>query len=1066
MDIVEEIRTDRERGAKRLVGEYRVGLMTLARRLCHDEGDAEVLVNHTFAEVLESIDNYVEQSAFFAWMCRILVRRHAKDTRRKINGSIVCDPEAVDLAVDEAAEELIFREVDAGIARDAIEQLPEDIRKTLLLHYFMDIPVREIARILSVPAGTVKWRLHYARKILAAKLGAAAKKPGGKALLVALALCGLTALGAAVWNIAVPGEAQDMGGAASGRTDVATTPTSSQTGLSGISGLSGEPEALSPPTSSQNPDQTVFDRIRLQSTEIDNFTTPGTTSTQGKQDMNATTLRTLAASAAFAAATGATVPMAATADIVVPAGETLTISSTPAEQPDVIDVHGALFVSGGAVVMPSMLRVGCAAGDDASATLYDTASRLGCGYSGGNGGFAPTLVEIGAGGGAGKLVNDGGDSGNSWQSGIGGAFVSIAPDALAGESGTIDFLELRSGYARFWSMTNESARAARVLFTGGTWVTGQGWGPRPWAKGAFVWESANGADIRVELGNYGNTLTLGETDGSLAVRGTGDFRIRCGWGDASNNNGVFDVRKAISWEGSGDLVISDNAKLRLFCSDALPHGAGRGAVRLAQVNSQLVLNAGTTNRVNSLLAPSGQVTGTGTLVFGEAVAGSLQATFSDAATVVKRGAGTTLAISGATTGASASLAVEAGTVRVGAPLSLKAISVAPGASLVVDGATATVSSFEGDASAVTCVNGGSLVVERSDSGDAFVEGTCAPDVLAVTGGGNVVLADPAALPAAIRLDSGSLSFTALGCADTWYRFTFKAAAGDGVLTLYEIALIDAEGQWLHWNATYRDAGYALAALQPGEIHSDNSSFTWSNYWQAPSKLLDGPGGSDQGVKVVSALDAANSSTWRTLTIRPPQNAGRVAGYDLCTPYWGWEAYPVAWTVQSSADGTNWRTVSDVPSLQGTAAQNKWRSGGKFADGPSRFFTFTNYVTRGISTDIGSFSATLASGTALDVSAVTNGYALSSLALDAESLVEPTITGARFSPAGKLDISAPAGSNLEGLVVPLHLVDCENVEALSSWTPWCNGVKSGLVPKYDATIRGLIFSRRGTIMVFR
>ena len=134
-------------------------------------------------------------------MCRILVRRHAKDTRRKINGSIVCDPEAVDLAVDEAAEELIFREVDAGIARDAIEQLPEDIRKTLLLHYFMDIPVREIARILSVPAGTVKWRLHYARMILAAKLGAAAKKPGGKALLLALALCGLTALGAAVWNL-------------------------------------------------------------------------------------------------------------------------------------------------------------------------------------------------------------------------------------------------------------------------------------------------------------------------------------------------------------------------------------------------------------------------------------------------------------------------------------------------------------------------------------------------------------------------------------------------------------------------------------------------------------------------------------------------------------------------------------------------------------------------------------------------------------------------------------------------------------------------------------------------
>ena len=1051
MDIVEEIRTDREKGARRLESEYKAGLMSLALRFCHDAGDAEELVNRTFAAVIDGIDGYLERSAFFGWMCQILTNIHSNDTRRKACKDVVCHGYVPDIA-DESAEGEAYRALDASLLRDAIETLPPDIKKTLLLHYFMDMPVKEVARVLSAPTSTITWRLHYARKILAAKLGAAAKKPGGKALLLALALCGLTALGAAVYTIAASGEAQDMGGAASGRAAAAWTGATGATGEgTGATGGTGATDA--------SPASPFVPSVP----SVPDLSTP---SAQEKQNMNATTLRTFAASAAFAAAAGTTVPMAALADIVVPAGETLTISSTPAAQPDVIDVHGALFVSGGAVVMPSTLRVGCAAGDDASATLYDTASRLGCGYSGGNGGFTPTLVEIGAGGGAGKLVNDGGDSGNSWQSGIGGAFVSIAPDALAGESGTIDFLELRSGYARFWSMTNESARAARVLFTGGTWVTGQGWGPRPWAKGAFVWESANGADIRVELGNYGNTLTLGETDGSLAVRGTGDFRIRCGWGDASNNNGVFDIRKAISWEGSGDLVISDNAKLRLFCSDALPHGAGRGAVRLAQVNSRLVLNAGTTNRVNSLLAPSGQVTGTGTLVFGEGASGALQANFANAARIVKRGAGTTLSVTGATTGASASLAVEAGTVRVGAPLSLKAISVAPGASLVVDGATATVSSFEGDASAVTCVNGGSLVVERSDSGDAFVEGTCVPDVLAITGGGNVVLADPAVLPAAIRLDSGSLSFTALGCADTWYRFTFKAAAGDGILTLYEIALIDAEGQWLHWNATYRDAGYASAALQPGEIHSDNSSFTWSSYWQAPSKLLDGPGGSDQGVKVVSAINAEDGSTWRTLTVRPPQNAGRVAGYDLCTPYWGWEAYPVAWTVQSSADGTNWRTVSDVPALQGTAGQHKWRSGGKFVDGPSRFFTFTNYVTRGISTDLGSFSATLASGTSLDVSAVTNGYALSSLALDAESLAEPTITGARFSAVGKLEISAPAGSNLEGLVVPLHLVDCENVENLSSWTPWCNGVKSGLVPKYDAAIRALIFSRRGTIMVFR
>ena len=195
MDIVEEIRKDRERGAKRLVSEYKAGLMSLARRFCRDPGDAEELVNRTFAAVIEGIDDYLEQSAFFAWMCQILTNIHTNDNRRKSNGEIVYPGTIPDVA-DEAADDGVYRALDASLLRDAIETLPEDIRKTLMMHYFMDLSVKEIARVLTLPSGTVLWRLHYARKILATRLGATAKKHGGKAVLLALMLCGLTALGA------------------------------------------------------------------------------------------------------------------------------------------------------------------------------------------------------------------------------------------------------------------------------------------------------------------------------------------------------------------------------------------------------------------------------------------------------------------------------------------------------------------------------------------------------------------------------------------------------------------------------------------------------------------------------------------------------------------------------------------------------------------------------------------------------------------------------------------------------------------------------------------------------
>ena len=215
LSIVEELRTNRESGARRLESEYKAGLMTLARRLCADEGDAEELVNRTFADVVEGIDDYLEQSAFFGWMCKILENRFAKDMRRKSNQTVVTDGEAVDDAADENGADRIFQGVDAALLRDAIADLPDDMKETLMLRYFMGLPVSRVAKLLSIPEGTVKWRLHCARMILAAKLGAAAKKPGVKALLITLALAALTAVGAAVAKVAAP-------------SDVATAPSPSR----------------------------------------------------------------------------------------------------------------------------------------------------------------------------------------------------------------------------------------------------------------------------------------------------------------------------------------------------------------------------------------------------------------------------------------------------------------------------------------------------------------------------------------------------------------------------------------------------------------------------------------------------------------------------------------------------------------------------------------------------------------------------------------------------------------------------------------------------------------------
>jgi RNA polymerase sigma-70 factor (ECF subfamily) len=55
--------------------------------------------------------------------------------------------------------------------RDLVERLPDRQRQAILLHYYADIPIEQIARLLHVPAGTVKRRLHDARLRLAVDAG-------------------------------------------------------------------------------------------------------------------------------------------------------------------------------------------------------------------------------------------------------------------------------------------------------------------------------------------------------------------------------------------------------------------------------------------------------------------------------------------------------------------------------------------------------------------------------------------------------------------------------------------------------------------------------------------------------------------------------------------------------------------------------------------------------------------------------------------------------------------------------------------------------------------------------
>lgn len=165
MPVWELIATDAERGAEVLVEEYSARLYATAFRICQNEKDAEDLVFRTLARVVSEIRSFRGDSAFFTWMCAIMMNFRRVDARRKgANSLMFVDelPERADLRPS-PSDETAFGD-EAAVLRAAVDALPADLRAAVVLHYFDEMSVPKIAEVLEIPEGTVYWRLHEGRK--------------------------------------------------------------------------------------------------------------------------------------------------------------------------------------------------------------------------------------------------------------------------------------------------------------------------------------------------------------------------------------------------------------------------------------------------------------------------------------------------------------------------------------------------------------------------------------------------------------------------------------------------------------------------------------------------------------------------------------------------------------------------------------------------------------------------------------------------------------------------------------------------------------------------------------
>ena len=144
---------------------YQLPLYVFVFELVRDEQASLDLVQETFIAALRHIDGLRDDENFGSWLFGIAHQKCIQRWRKRTEILLDEIPEPAE-DFDDAPDELLIRREQEAAFMNLLQQLPPPQRAVLLLHFIEEFPLEEIARITETPLGTVKSRLHYAKRAL------------------------------------------------------------------------------------------------------------------------------------------------------------------------------------------------------------------------------------------------------------------------------------------------------------------------------------------------------------------------------------------------------------------------------------------------------------------------------------------------------------------------------------------------------------------------------------------------------------------------------------------------------------------------------------------------------------------------------------------------------------------------------------------------------------------------------------------------------------------------------------------------------------------------------------
>ncbi|MBK9926953.1 MAG: RNA polymerase sigma factor [Anaerolineales bacterium] len=170
MWLITECLAQNDAAIETLIHQYEAGVFRFALSIVGNQADAHEVTQETFIAALRSLHTYQEKKSFNAWLYTIALN-HSRSLlrKRKVLEKLQATTTLLfrnELQRQSSPEETVIQTEKEAVVWNELNKMDEMHRIVVILRYFQELSIAEIAEVLNINEGTIHSRLHTARERL------------------------------------------------------------------------------------------------------------------------------------------------------------------------------------------------------------------------------------------------------------------------------------------------------------------------------------------------------------------------------------------------------------------------------------------------------------------------------------------------------------------------------------------------------------------------------------------------------------------------------------------------------------------------------------------------------------------------------------------------------------------------------------------------------------------------------------------------------------------------------------------------------------------------------------